>query len=179
MRAAKFDNGFVVKKLLMSGARPDIRDKSGKTALDYAAGYDYFDAAFMLLAKANANLADPAGRTPLMTAVANSSLKTVLAYVAAFEFEQNAAAEAASKTAEERKEMLTVAAAFRKINMNLRDTEGKTALMLAAAKGNAEVVKALLTMKPNRKLADKSGKTALEIARANGHAEIAKLLSGR
>ena len=177
IRAAKFDNGYLVKKLLMSGARADVRDKNGKTALEYAAEYDYFDATFMLLARADPALTNAAGRTPLMIAADGGNHKAVTAYQTALQFAATAPAEARSRPSEESKEMLAIATAFRRIKVDQMDIEGNTALMLAAANGNHQIVALLLAMQANREIKNKSGKIALQMASEKGHSEVVKLLS--
>ena len=51
-----------------------------------------------------------------------------------------------------------------------------TALMYAAAEGQTEVAKILLTFKADPKLRDIDGDNALTFARNNGHKEIVTLL---
>ena len=64
--------------------------------------------------------------------------------------------------------------------MNASDiTNGETALMHAAVRGDGETVHALLEARPNLDLESKtSGLTALKIAAMNGHDEIVELLKG-
>jgi len=179
IRAAKFDNGWLVKKLLLNGADANRRDNDGKTALDYSAEYDHFDTAFLLLARTTPNLIDRAGRTALMIAAANGSVSAIRAYSTALKFAAAAPTESAKLSGDERKEMLAIANVFRRIDLNVKDLNGSTALMLAAENGHLSIVKDLLELKANTALRNKAGKTALDIARANRHAEIVKLLSIR
>ena len=65
-------------------------------------------------------------------------------------------------------------------DLDARDSDGDTALMIAAHQGQVEVTRALLAGWADRTLratdgVDK-GKTALEIAEAKGEAEVAALL---
>jgi ankyrin repeat protein len=177
IRAARFDNDFLVKGLLKEGARADTRGKMGRSALDYSIEYDYFGPTFLLLSTADPNVVDAAGRTPLMNAAANGNRNAIRAFVVAFGFAENAARESKKRPAAERKEMLALAARFRPINLNVQDRDGKTALMLAAEKGDAQIAESLIRMRVNNQLTDKKGKTALAIARENGHTEIIKLLT--
>ncbi len=179
MRAARFDNGWLVKKLLTSGAEPNRRDNAAKTALDYTAEYDYFDSTLLLLSATDLKWANKEGRTALMIAAGNKSLNALRAYSVAIQMAQMAPAEARKKTGKERAEILELAAKFRKINVDQQDYEGMTALMLAAQAGHFEVVKTLLFFKANKLLKNKQGKTAIDLARSKNHSEIVKLLSSR
>lgn len=179
IRAARFDNGFLVKGLLRNGAKADSRDNTGRSALDYSVEYDYFESTFILLAVADANYLNEDGRTPLMTAAAADNRNALKAFLVASQFAAAAPNGSKKLSARDRKEMLSIAARLRKIDHNVQDKDGKTALMLAAEKGNAEAVESLLLMKVNRSLNDKRGKTALALASENGHSTIVKLLSRR
>lgn len=179
IRAARFDNGWLVKKLLTSGAEANRRDNDAKTALDYAAEYDYFDSTLLLLAATDLKWANKEGRTALMIAAGNNSLNALRAYSVAIQMAQMAPAEARKKTGKERAEILGLAAKFRKINVDQQDYEGMTALMLAAQAGHFEAVKTLIFFKANKLLKNKKGKTALDLARSKGNTEIVKLLSSR
>lgn len=59
---------------------------------------------------------------------------------------------------------------------NSSDTEGRTALMLAAGQGQAEVLRTLLEHGSDVLLYDKTGSTALHIAAARGHIECIYIL---
>lgn len=179
MRAARFDNGWLVKKLLTSGVEANRRDNAAKTALDYAAEYDYFDSTLLLLAATDLKWANKEGRTALMIAAGNNSLNALRAYSVAIQMAQMAPAEARKKTGKERAEILGLAAKFRKINVDQQDYEGMTALMLAAQAGHVEAVKTLIFFKANKLLKNKKGKTALDLARSKNNIEIVKLLSSR
>lgn len=179
MRAVQFDNGWLVKKLMIAGAELDRRDLTGKNALEYAAEYDYFDTTLLLLGRAFPNLVNKQGRTALMVAAAHGSVNTMRAYSYALQFAAMAPAEAAKLPRTESKEMLELAARFRKIDLNVKDQNGMTALMLAAEGGHTEIAKALIMLKANTKLLNRSGKTAIDIAKAKGHSEIVKLLAVR
>jgi ankyrin repeat protein len=179
MRATRFDNGWLVKKLLTSGAEANRRDNDAKTALDYAVEYDYFDTTLLLLAATDLKWANKKGRTSLMIAAENGSLNALRAFSVAIQMARMAPVEARKKTGKERAEMLELAAKFRKINVNQQDDDGMTALMLAAEAGQVEAVKTLLFFKANKLVKNKQGKTALDLARSKNNTEIVKLLSYR
>lgn len=114
-----------------------------------------------------------------MVAAANGSVNTMRAYSYALQFAARAPSEAAKLRGAERKDTLELAARFRRIDLNVKDQNGMTALMLAAESGHTEIVKTLIMLKANTKLVNKDRKTALDLARTNGHSEIVKLLTAR
>ncbi len=179
MRAARFDNGWLVKKLLMSGAEPNRRDNDAKSPLDYAIEYDYFDSTLLLLGVSDLKWVNRQGRTPLMIAAENGSNNALRAFSFAYQFARMAPAEARKKKGNERAEMLAIAANYRQMSVDRQDYEGMTALMLAARAGQVEAVRTLKLFKANTLLKNKEGKTALDLARSNGNSEIVNLLSSR
>jgi ankyrin repeat protein len=61
--------------------------------------------------------------------------------------------------------------------VNLQETaEGFTALMMAAAEGQVEVVRLLLAHGASADIIDRDGDTAEKFARDKGHSEVLKLL---
>lgn len=176
MRAARFDNGWLVKRILTSGAAADKRDNTGRTALEYSAEYGYFDSTFLLLARSNANLRNAAGRTPLMTAAERGNVDAVRAYESAKAFAASVAVEAPKLSKSEAKDAMATAKVFRNIDIDLRDPKGMTALMIAAEAGHKNVVEALIRLKAKKNFRDLKGKTAADLAAQNGHKDIAKLL---
>lgn len=63
-----------------------------------------------------------------------------------------------------------------KININLYDTEGQTALHQCCLDGNFELVKLLVKFGADVKLANRDGWNALHIAAFGGHQDIALYL---
>jgi ankyrin repeat protein len=61
--------------------------------------------------------------------------------------------------------------------VNVRDPEGRTALMLAVVNGKAGAVKVLLAHHANPNIADAKGTTPLRAALTNRQAKIFDLLS--
>ena len=59
-----------------------------------------------------------------------------------------------------------------KINIDLYDTEGQTALHQSCLDGNLELVKLLVRFGANVKLANRDGWSALHIAAYGGHSDI-------
>jgi len=64
-----------------------------------------------------------------------------------------------------------------KADVNVKDEEGYTALMIASYKGHIEVVKALIAAKADVNAKANNNVTALMMASMNGHREIVRLLT--
>lgn len=64
----------------------------------------------------------------------------------------------------------------RQTDIEARNTFGETALHTAAAKGNAQVIKALLAAGADKTATNKGGQTAWDLAHLSHHAEAAHLL---
>ena len=64
------------------------------------------------------------------------------------------------------------------VDVNARDSDGSTGLMLASGNGHREAAQALLEAKADVNLKNTNGSTALLMALAGGHGEVAGLLAG-
>ncbi|WP_372896087.1 ankyrin repeat domain-containing protein [Stieleria sp.] len=141
----------VVELCLESGMDVNEADANGLTPLAMAA-YNGHDAIVKLLIKHNATIdaRDRTGKTPLIHAASGPAPTTV--------------------------EILLDAGA----DINAVDNgEHWTALMMAAAEGQAEVVDVLLARGAKKDLVDIDGESAAYFARQNGHLKIAERLEGR
>lgn len=65
----------------------------------------------------------------------------------------------------------------KKVNLNVQDKDGSTALMLAALTGNIDMVKLLLYSGANANIKDNDGSTASSLAESGGYLEIEKLIN--
>ena len=63
-----------------------------------------------------------------------------------------------------------------KASVDLQDADKRTALMMAACKGQQECVQELLQTGASTELRDRNGHTALQLAEAEGHVAIAELI---
>ena len=61
-------------------------------------------------------------------------------------------------------------------DINSQDSRGQTATMIAASKGQTDLLKTLVSKKANLNLKDKNGNTALFFAISNEHTEAANIL---
>ncbi len=178
IRAARFGNDMLIAKLLGANADTSIRDNAGRTALEYAVDYDNYFSTLSLLIKADTAQRDEKGATPLIRAVSAGSVRAVAAFAHARKLAGELAAEA-KRNEEKRAAFNMMAAAYRRIDPDLRDRSGRTALHIAADRGDAVIVEAILMMGAKRDLKDRSGATAVSIARAKGHQDVIKLLNGK
>lgn len=62
------------------------------------------------------------------------------------------------------------------ININCRDDEGQTPLLLATIYGNTKIVRRLLMKGANRRIPSKKNELPIEVARANEFKNITKML---
>ncbi|PAY15819.1 hypothetical protein CKO51_29785 [Rhodopirellula sp. SM50] len=141
----------VVELCLESGMDVNEADTNGLTPLAMAA-YNGHDAIVKLLIKHNATIdaRDRTGKTPLIHAASGPAPTTV--------------------------EILLDAGA----DINAVDNgEHWTALMMAAAEGQAEVVEVLLKRGAKKEMVDIDGESAAYFARQNGHIKLAERLEGR
>jgi len=137
-----------VAKSLAAGEKVDVIDSLGQTALIAAVSHNAFDTVKLLLdQKANVNLADGSGWTPLI-------------YAAYF-----------GGSAELLTELLNHGA-----DINGRNDRGATALFLASATGHEEQVKFLLSHGADINIASTAGYTPLRIAQLRGQGKIVALL---
>ncbi len=120
----------------------DAKKFDGATALIVAAALDKDDVVKALIDHgANVNITDNYGSTPLISAVADQGhLKTVQALLSAPQ-----------------------------IDINTKNIYGANALLLAAALGKDDVVKALITHGANVNITDNYGWTPLMVAAEKGH----------
>jgi len=63
-------------------------------------------------------------------------------------------------------------------DLDLRQEDGATALHIAAASGDLEIVRLLISHGADRSAEDRNGSTAMDIATAAGHTAIADYLDG-
>jgi hypothetical protein len=141
----------VVELCLEGGLAVDEPDPNGFTPLAMAAYNGHDDIVKLLIKKkAKVDSRDRLGNTPLIHAASGPYPTTV--------------------------EILLDAGA----EINAVDAgEHFTALMMAAAEGNIEVVKVLLAKGADKTLLDVDGESAADFARSKGHAKIAELLSAQ
>ncbi len=146
--AAPCEDTMIEDLLARQDIDVDRKSRYGETALGRAARQYYHSAAQLLLdAKADCNVANDEGATPLSSA--------------------------AGKGNEAGMELLLKRPG---IELNTASQKGETALHRAAEAGHTKCVKLLLEKGAKVEISDKHGKTALSVAAAKGHKVIAKVL---
>lgn len=185
MRAVHGQFPEIASLLIAGGASVRAKNAYGVSALYVAARAGDVVATKMLLAAgADANTALPSGETALMTAAKNGNAATVRALLTggaddvsllrlAHERVTTHVAEAAGYSAP-----FNPTAPHNYADVNTRERwYGRTALMLAAAEGHAEVVQMLIEAGSALDAVDEEGSTALWLARAAGHLDVAAALA--
>ena len=146
-QAVEKGNLEIVRTLVLAGARVNLKNKSGRTALMYLRDSATTELVFELLsAGARVNARDESGDTALMNAASLSTCAAVKVLI-----------EAGAK-------------------LDLKDADGKTALMFAAANDDPRIAKLLIDAGAALNAKEEDGKTALMIAAEEGDPETVKLL---
>jgi ankyrin repeat protein len=183
MRAVHLRRAEIAQLLIAASADVDKANFYGVTPLYIAArAGDPAQTRLLLAAGANANAALPAGETVLMTAAKAGNADVVRALltgganVSLLDLaEQRAQAqvfESAGYTVARNPTATTNYA-----DVNARDRwYGRTALMIAAAEGHADVVQLLIEAGAAIDLLDEEGSSALSLARSYGHLDVAAAL---
>lgn len=176
--AAKYGSRDQVEWLLDCGAVVDAKDKLGCTPLlavsDLSCGYR--------ASQPGTHPADPnAGEAPILSSRDSLSLEDVLTLLLDRGANVDARDPANGETSLVKlvKYGHTSESALlidRKASVNVQDTEGTTALMIAAASGNDIMVKTVLDGKPDLSLKNKKGETAYVIAEKAGYSYLLELL---
>ena len=185
----------VIGTLLDAGAKVDFRDRDGFTPLAVAAVRNK-PSVVMLLAKRGADVEAriPTGYTPLFIAIGDGKMAAAAALmeagarcnVAEGRKKLTPLMAAATQKVPERRILQIVQAVSpvavaqellrRGADVNAADTEGVTALMIAAAHDNAPMIGLLVQYGARADAKSAEGLTALDIARQNGNDSAARML---
>jgi ankyrin repeat protein len=158
MAAAAHGRLRIVEYLVARGANVNLRNSSGWTPLVYAVSLQHFDTARYLIdhgSEVNARFTyfQEGERTVLMQAVTS------------FDRDSKDKAQEIVKT------LLDKGA-----DLNRQDGKGKSALMMAVAKKDADIVRLLLAHGADVSLRDNDGKSALDLAREGAVADVVSQL---
>ncbi len=173
IRAARFDNDFLLARFLAAKVNAEVRDNTGRNALDYAVEYDNYMTTMTLLLALDATQTRPGGSSPMFHAIEDGNTRALAAMINARRMIPNL--EKAAKGQSESYDS-KMAKAFKKIDFKSRDADGRTPLIAAADKGDLQAVEAILSVKPQLAAKDKTGRTAITIARSKGNDAMVKLL---
>mmetsp|Transcript_94675 Transcript_94675/g.276847 ORF Transcript_94675/g.276847 Transcript_94675/m.276847 type:complete len:571 (+) Transcript_94675:59-1771(+) len=175
----------VVKKLLEKGVEVNSRDYDQRSALHLASCNGHLEVVQHLIsARADVQALDRWGHTVLDDAVTNG-YEDVQAALRSFGAELGETPRAMKSFADGLK--LCSAAALGDVttmmrlesegtDLNAVDYDGRSALHVASANGQLELVEWLLSSKANANARDKFGLTCLAEAVRNGHENVAKVL---
>jgi ankyrin repeat protein len=180
MRAIHGREHAIADLLIDAGADVGARNSYGVTPLYIAArAGDYVATRLLLAAGANANTALPSGETVLMTAAKAGNPDVVRALLTGGTnvsllrlAEQRAAAQVAEAAGYVVPTNPTARTNYADVNARER-LYGRTALMIAAAAGHADVVRLLVEAGSDLNLLDEEGASALSLARNNGYLDVA------
>ncbi|MEZ5424920.1 MAG: ankyrin repeat domain-containing protein [Pyrinomonadaceae bacterium] len=152
-RALKLGDGVAVKGFLQGGINPNAKDKEGETALTFAIQHDEAPIIKLLIEKADINLRDDLGNSPLHLA-----LKENKDQIFDLLLEKGADVNLPGRASEK--------------------TNDQTALYLAVARNDADLVRRLLERGADPNLADSAGSLPLVEAVVDSDAdpEIVKML---
>ena len=181
------ENFEIVKLLVENGADLDIKDNEGKTALIWASIKENFKIVkFLVENGADLDIQDNSGRTFFRIAIQISSPNKnnyidlikkhgvgsqVFIEVKQFQLSQ----QLIDATKEGDKEALNTLL-VKGADLNIKDNEGKTALIWAVEKENLEIVQILVGNKADLNIQDDSGRTALIWAVKKENLEIVQIL---
>jgi ankyrin repeat protein len=183
MRAVHGRFPEIAELLIAASADVDKTNSYGVTALYIAArAGDPVATRLLLAAGANANTALPAGETVLMTAAKAGNPDVVRALltggtnVALLDLaDQRAEAQVLESAGYTVPRNPTADTNYADVNARER-WYGRTALMIAAAEGRADVVRLLIEAGSAVDLLDEEGSSALSLARSYGHLDVAAAL---
>lgn len=173
MLAAKNGFGDLVQYLVIRGAKLNIHDNAGSTALHYAAAKeDYATINFLLDNGASINAVDNTGKKPLdylpddkRASITMSRLTTQA------EFDQALLDFSASNS------YVGVSLAISKgANVNTCDKNGDTPLLVAARNNNSKIVALLLSHGANPMKVDRNGMSAMDYAAKQKNGKLAQLV---
>lgn len=171
----------VVRLLLMNGANPNLTDLKGSTALMMARKEDHEIFKSLLLAGTDVNHKNLEGITPLMFAAMRGDLAAMrlLLRAGAIPHETDNSGYSVLSwaiTSDHDSSEIIQILLENKVDVNIKDNEGYTPLMIAAAKSSSDIISLLLKAGANPTIKNAGGDTALSIAIGEGRADIVKLL---
>lgn len=174
----------IAELLIAASANVGARNSYGVTALYIAArAADPAATRMLLAAGADANTSLPAGETVLMTAAKAGNPDVVRALltggtnVSLLGLAEQRAARQVAESAGYAVPTNPAVAATNYADVNARERwYGRTALMIAAVEGHADVVQLLIDAGSDVDLLDEEGSSAVSLARSNGHLDVAAAL---
>ena len=174
MVAAERGRPDIIKLLLDHKADPNVAGRDGSTALMLAAENNQPETVKLLIGRgADPNRQDNNGWTAVLKAAYHGNAKCIEILASHSKLELDRALLVA--TLMERKDAVKVLLDSG-AEVDLRASDGRTALILAASKGNKDIVELLLRAGADASLTDQGGQTAQVVAAAKGFNDISELL---
>ncbi len=153
LRAINLEDATAVGGFLQAGINPNAKNEKGETALTFAIRYKDPKIAKLIIEKADLNLRDGAGNTPLFAAI-KFDKEDIFDLLLEKGADPNGSGRASEKT------------------------ENQTALFVAIMQGREDLVKKLLDKNADPNIADSTGALPLSeaVLRRNSTPEIVKML---
>jgi ankyrin repeat protein len=171
------DRWDVARLLVEAGANVNVTTTTGVTALMLAAEESSPESLAMVQALLAAHADVNGGGTAGVTALAPLSNRRNMSYaVGGYTALGLAASTGSVEVVQALLDANAQRAATPSLAVNAKQPGGKTPLMIASAKGRADIVRLLLAAKADLNAVDDNAKTALMLALENDHPDLAELL---
>lgn len=175
--ASNSGHSSIVKVLLNAQAKVNVKTESGETPLMAAVSHGFAEIAQLLIdANAELNAKDKLGRTALMKAAERGDCAMIKLLLATKKEEKsNTDKQNFWQKAEKKFEKFYNKILDKKLDLDKKDVQGDTALMIAAFNGHEEAVKMLIEANAKVDTLSDHGKSMLKKITAR-HAKIAQML---
>ena len=180
-KACDEEEGKKVKKMIFKGAKLDLRDDKGRTALFISVENDSLEIISLLLnGGADANIPDNEGNTPLFFAVKYSKAATVKLLLEKGNADPNLIFTKYNKTALhaacERNQVEKIKLLVTKADPNIKDSLMYPPIYYSIKKKSYEMVKLLASKKADLNSQDKYGRSLLYICVMDGDFQMTSIL---
>lgn len=174
--ASFLGNTEITTALLSMGANPNIRDNNGKIALHYAVNNSNPALVKMLiLNQSNPNVIDHNHQTPLDYALAKGD-NTVMDTVLGAKLDNATLNNALFSATNLQQPELITRFLSKGANINARNAEGYTPLMVASLNGSDMIATLLVQKNAKVTLLDRAGRKASQLAEIQGYFALAEIL---
>ena len=161
-----------------------VRNRDGLTALHYAFYNGKVDSArvFLQLGASLSEKTENGANVLMLAAMGDQALMVAFSEelqvpLGDRDFQGNTALHYAAKEGADFVVNVLLALDHQGLLLNAANSQGQTALMLAAVSGNRRNVRSLLLRGADSELRDSEGLMALNLAKQNGHAEVVRMLT--